>query len=41
MYGVVTMGSGFGSVFGAVVAFGISKMGHRRGIMMWRWYVVI
>ncbi|KAG2224263.1 hypothetical protein INT45_000294 [Circinella minor] len=37
MYGAVTMGSGFGSIFGAVVAFGVSEMGHQRGIMMWRW----
>ncbi|KAI9250906.1 major facilitator superfamily domain-containing protein [Phascolomyces articulosus] len=41
MYGAVTMGSGFGSVFGALVAYGISEMGHQRGIMMWRWNHII
>lgn len=37
MYGLVTMASGWGSIFGGLVAYGISNMGHQRGIMMWRW----
>ncbi|KAI8148208.1 major facilitator superfamily domain-containing protein [Fennellomyces sp. T-0311] len=40
-YGVVTMASGWGSIFGGLVAYGISQMGHQRGIMMWRWNHII
>lgn len=36
-YGIVTMAGGWGSIFGGLVAYGISQMGHQRGIMMWRW----
>ncbi|KAG2218807.1 hypothetical protein INT45_005454 [Circinella minor] len=41
MYGAVTMGSGFGSVFGALVAYGISQMGNQLGVTMWRWNHII
>ncbi|CDH56181.1 mfs allantoate transporter [Lichtheimia corymbifera JMRC:FSU:9682] len=41
MYGLVTMASGWGSIFGGLVAYGISNMGHQRGIMMWRWNHII
>ncbi|KAI8150315.1 major facilitator superfamily domain-containing protein [Fennellomyces sp. T-0311] len=40
-YGVVTMASGWGSIFAGFVAFGISEMGHQRGIYMWRWNHII
>lgn len=36
-YGIVTMCHGLGSVVGNLVAFGISHMGTRLGIKMWRW----
>ncbi|KAI8149257.1 major facilitator superfamily domain-containing protein [Fennellomyces sp. T-0311] len=36
-FGVVTMCQGVGSVLGNLVAVGISYMGTRRGITMWRW----
>ncbi|CDS02598.1 hypothetical protein LRAMOSA00003 [Lichtheimia ramosa] len=41
MYGLVTMGNGLGAIFGGLVAYGISQMGHQRGIMMWRWNHII
>ncbi|KAI9499362.1 major facilitator superfamily domain-containing protein [Zychaea mexicana] len=40
-YGIVTMASGWGSIFGGLVAYGISNLGHQRGIMMWRWNHII
>ncbi|CDS02628.1 hypothetical protein LRAMOSA00033 [Lichtheimia ramosa] len=41
MYGLVFMANGLESIFGNLVAYGISQMGHQRGIMMWRWNHVI
>ncbi|CDS02602.1 hypothetical protein LRAMOSA00007 [Lichtheimia ramosa] len=41
MYGLVIVSSGWGSIFGGLVAYGISQMGHQRGIMMWRWNHII
>ncbi|KAI7878302.1 MFS general substrate transporter [Lichtheimia hyalospora FSU 10163] len=40
-YGIVTMCHGLGSVVGNLVAFGISHMGTRLGIEMWRWNHII
>ncbi|KAI9246094.1 major facilitator superfamily domain-containing protein [Phascolomyces articulosus] len=40
-FGVVTMCFGLGSVVGNLVAFGISHMGTRLNIEMWRWNHII
>ncbi|KAI7859540.1 major facilitator superfamily domain-containing protein [Circinella umbellata] len=40
-FGMVTMCFGLGSVVGNLVAFGISHMGTRLGIEMWRWNHII
>ncbi|KAI8145665.1 major facilitator superfamily domain-containing protein [Fennellomyces sp. T-0311] len=40
-YGIVTMSSAWGSIFAGFVTYGISQMGHQRGILMWRWNHII
>ncbi|CDS02603.1 hypothetical protein LRAMOSA00008 [Lichtheimia ramosa] len=41
MYGLVFMANGCGSIFGGLVTYGISQMGHQHDIMMWRWNHII
>ncbi|KAI9496084.1 major facilitator superfamily domain-containing protein [Zychaea mexicana] len=40
-FGVVIACQGVGSIFGNLIALGVSYMGNRRGIIMWRWNHII
>ncbi|KAI8149253.1 major facilitator superfamily domain-containing protein [Fennellomyces sp. T-0311] len=40
-FGVVVMCQGIGSILGNLVAVGVSYMGNRQGIIMWRWNHII